>query len=236
MQVHVNIGQAQCYELRHAILVYRSSNEAFATLHEVKQTSDSGAPHLAAGQLLTTSFLTTLAEALGKNMRPEILPENVLARTSDMIAWWSRAQQRTMFFPDHDPETNKLNGRVYLHPALVFKVCSNRLFVRALSEDVRPNAHTHLKTAPYWNTRQEDGLVCLGTARTPHTTTVESVTQWERAYFDSSFTHPSGVARLTSFPGGFVALWSRLAEGCKSFPVEFLIDSHQTLRTFVETQ
>jgi hypothetical protein len=30
-------------------------------------------------------------------MAPEVLPENVLARTSDLIVWWSRASRRAMF-------------------------------------------------------------------------------------------------------------------------------------------
>jgi PRTRC genetic system protein B len=235
MQVHVNVGQTQSYELRHAILVYRGTNQAFATLHEIRKSPDSGAPYLAAGQLLTTSFLKTLAEGLGRNTRPEILPETVLARAADMIVWWSRAQRRIMFFSDHDPDVHKLNGRVCPHPALVFKAHGSNLFVRALSENARPNANTKLKTAPYWNTRQEDGLVCVGTARIPHSTSVESVMQWECSYFESSFTHPYGAARLTTFPGGFAALWSTLSSGRESFPVKFLTDGKQTLRDFVES-
>ena len=59
----------------------------------------------------------------------EILPERVLARTPDMIAWWRPASHRTMFFSDRngDPALKKLNGRKYPHPALLFKVSGIQL-------------------------------------------------------------------------------------------------------------
>lgn len=234
MRVHVQIGESRVFRLESAILIYGDGRAAFATLHRVQFPPDGGAPFLAAARPVTTAFLRTLAEGLGACVKPEILPENVLARTPEMFAWWSRARHRIMFFNPPNEQVRHLNGRRYPHPPLVFKVSAGNLFVRALVSDQRPTADTALCTAPYWNTNQEDGLVCPGSMKIPETTNVESMGQWEDSYFGSEFTHPSGAARLTSFPGGFSALWTKLAGRKTAFPVEYLTDANQTLRSFIE--
>ena len=73
------------------MLLYQDGSRAFATLHEVKWRPNE-APYLCAGQSVTTGFLETLAKGLGASMAAEVLPENVLARTPELIAWWSRAR------------------------------------------------------------------------------------------------------------------------------------------------
>jgi PRTRC genetic system protein B len=165
-------------------------------------------------------------------MAAEVLPEHVLARAPEMIAWWSRAQRRLMFFGDGNAETKKLNGKMYPHPALVFMIHGRELFVRAIAENGRPTANTHLKNAPYWNT-DEQGRVCLGSMRVPEEVSANSLSGWESAYFASEFNHPSGAVRLTTHPSGFIGLWSSLA-GRKRFPVKFLADAKQTLCDFVK--
>jgi len=59
-------------------------------------------------------------------------PDNVLARTPDMITWWMRARHELMFFGRVDHEGRGFDGGTYPHPALVFKVTRRELFVRAL--------------------------------------------------------------------------------------------------------
>ena len=166
-------------------------------------------------------------------MAPEFLPENVLARTPDIMVWRSRAQRRVMFFGGGSEESLSLNGRMYPHPALVFKVSGHELFVRALEINARPCANTPLKTAPYWNTNGQ-GLVCQGSMRVPDEVNVDSIGGWEDAYFSSEFTHASGAIRLTNHSGGFFGLWSSLADGPEQFPTAFLTDANQTLREFIE--
>jgi len=104
--------------------------------------------------------------------------------------------------------------------------------VRALAENCRPRADTHLKNGPYWNT-DAHGQVCLGSMRVPGEISVAALSGWEKAYFASEFTHPSGAVRLTTHSGGFLGLWSNLA-GRKHFPEKFLADSTQTLQEFIE--
>jgi hypothetical protein len=56
---------------------------------------------------------------------------------------------------------------------------------------------------------------------------------WERAFFQSEFTHASGATRLTTHPVGFLGLWKSLAGRRKSFPVEYLTSARETLHEFV---
>jgi PRTRC genetic system protein B len=232
MNVQVQIGDNRTFSLKQAVLIYQDGSRAFATLHEVKRRPNE-APYLCPGQSVTTGFLETLAKGLGAGVGAEVLPEYVLARTPELIAWWSRARSRLMFFGDGNVEAKKLNGQVYPHPALVFMIHGRELFVRALSEDCRPKANTRLKNAPYWNTDAQ-GRVCLGSMRVPEQASASSLSGWEEAYFASEFTHPSGAVRLTTHPGGFLGLWSRLAGRKRNFPVKFLADSKQTLQEFVQ--
>lgn len=232
MNVHLRMGDNRTFSLKQAVLLYQEGSRAFATLHEVKCRPDE-APYLCAGQSVTACFLETLAAGLGASMAAEVLPEHVLARTPELIAWWSRAQRRLMFFGDGSPEAKRLNGKMYPHPALVFMIRGRELFVRAVAEDCRPAAATRLKNAPYWNT-DAHGRACLGSMRVPEEISVGSLSGWENAYFASEFTHPSGAVRLTTHPGGFLGLWSSLAGRRHRFPVKFLADSKQTLQEFVQ--
>jgi PRTRC genetic system protein B len=231
MKAYVDIGANREFKLSEAVLVYRSGGDgAFASLHKVEQNRD-GAPYLAAGEPLTAAFVRTLAEGLGTRVKPEIFPDSVLARTPDLLVWWSRPQHRVMFFGGTDEQAPKLNGLIFPHPALVFKVAGREVFMRALATTSRPTSDTSLKTAPYWNTDSR-GLVCPGTMRVPDGSDVSSIPRWEAAYFQSNFTHAAGAVRLTSHPGGFIGLWKSLA-GRKRFPVRYLTNAGETLEDFV---
>ena len=73
------------FRLAEAVLVYRGGgNATFASLHQIKH-GETGIPYLAPGEALTTAFLRTLALGLGAQVKPEILPDNVLARTPDVL-------------------------------------------------------------------------------------------------------------------------------------------------------
>jgi PRTRC genetic system protein B len=229
MQAYVNIGANIEFRLSEAVLVYRGGGDgAFASLHQVKQ-GENGIPYLTPGEALTTAFLRTLAQGLGAQVKPEILPDNVLARTPDMLVWWSRPRRRVMFFGGTDEEARKFNGLLFPHPALIFKVAGRDLFVRAIATSSRPTPETPMKTAPYWNT---DARVCAGSMRVPDTSDVASIPQWEDAFFQSEFTHAAGAVRLTSHPGGFIGVWRNLA-GKKRFPVRYLTDAGETVQDFV---
>ena len=183
MDAHVEIGQSYNFELRHAVLVYGDQHHAFATLHEVAKQEE-GAPMLGPALPLSLAFLRELAQGLGSQVAPEILPASVLARTPEMIVWWNQAARLPMFFGAADEEANKLNGGIFPHPPLVFKVRGGELFVRALQRNTRPEGTTWLMTAPYWNVGG-DGRVCLGTARAPNDASVASTPAWQDAFHRS---------------------------------------------------
>ena len=121
MEAQIRIGARREFVLKRALLIYGDESSAFATLHEVRAEKGK-TPYLGPGQSLTTAFLRALARGLGARTAPEIHPENVLARTPDLLVWWSKAQRRVMFFEGGSEEAKRLNGRMYPHPGLVFNV------------------------------------------------------------------------------------------------------------------
>lgn len=233
MEARVWIGGNRKFALKCAVLIYTDASTAFATVHETKVDS-AGSHYLGPGRALTTAFLRRLSGGLGTATPTEILPPWVLARTPDMIAWWAVARSRVMFFASQENGAIDLNGRMYPHPPLVFKVRGRELSVRALAENKRPIAGTQLKTAPYWNTDSR-GNVCAGTMRIPDQLTADSLSAWEDAYFGSEFTHPSGAVRLTKHQRGFLGLWTGLKNKSLAFPVDMLTDAKETLSEFIET-
>lgn len=231
MKAYVSIGANHEFRLSEAVLVYRGGGAgAFASLHQVKE-GENGIPYLAPGESLTAAFLNTLAQGLGAQVKPEVLPDNILVRTPDTLVWWSRPRRRVMFFGGVDEEARKLNGLIFPHPALIFKVAGRNLFVRATATNSRPTSEVLLKTAPYWNTGS-GGLVCPGNMRVPDSFDAASIPKWEDAFFQSEFTHAAGAVRLTSSPGGFIGLWRSLV-GKKRFPVRYMTDADETLQEFV---
>lgn len=56
--------------------------------------------------------------------------------------------------------------------------------------------------------------------------------EWEEGFFNSHFTHPSGIGKLTSHVGGFIGLWTELM-GRDQFPCAYLVPCTQTLEQFV---
>ena len=150
-----------------------------------------------------------------------------------MMAWWTPASVRPMFFAAHDPDAHKLNGQRFFQPPLVWKVRDRDLWIRALRENRRPAAGTPLMIAPYWNVDGETGWTCQGSMRSPDDPSVNAIPLWERAFFQSEFTHHTGTRRLTTHSGGFLGLWSSLIGGRRKFPAKYLTTANETLREFV---
>jgi PRTRC genetic system protein B len=223
MRFSIEVGSELELKLHQAVLLYRNDhgNRFMATVHGVVQKETDGTPLLGSGQLLSMAALRELTKQLGASCRAEFLPENVLARTPELIAWWTPAAARHMFFRDGS-ELADFSGNLFPHPALLFVVRNGVLFVRALPNNRRPNPDARLAAAPYWNI-DSDGAVCAGTMRAPKSLTVASIPAWQQAFFQSEFTHPGGAGRLTKRKGGTAALWKSLA-GKKIFPQSTLIE------------
>jgi len=137
-----------------------------------------------------------------------------------------------MFFCQNNQDARRLNGKRFPHPALVWKVSGRDLWIRALAESKRPAAGTKLMTAPYWNVAGEEGWTCQGSMRSPEDVGIGAIDLWQRAFFQSEFTHLNGATRLISHPGGFLGLWNSLVGSRKPFPVEYLTSARDTLLEF----
>lgn len=232
MRAGVNIGASERLELKHAILVYRSlfsGGSAYLAVCDVVP-QESGQPRLGAARPADLSFLRALAESVQAALPPEVLPEYVLCRTPDRVVWWSEACGRPMYFSGSTP-LGKVSGRLFPHPALVWKVEGRRLYLRALRESVRPTADTELYIAPYWNT-DLDGAVCLGSMKRPSKVSVDTLREWEAGYFGSLFTGQNGKGNRVKGKGGLVSLWKSVA-GKAVFPASKLVSAGQTMADFI---
>src|ERR1035438_7998030 len=129
-----------------------------------------------------------------------------------------------------------LSGKVFPQPPLVFKVCGSELSVRALTENRRPRPETTLTVAPYWNCDRHGGRVCQGSMRVPGSLCLAARQEWENAFFQSEFTHAALGAQLTTHPEGYLGLWRDLTGSEGEFPVELLINSGESLRSFVHAR
>jgi PRTRC genetic system protein B len=234
MQVAIQIGKNRDFHLKQAILIYEdqvSQREKFATVHQVAKGQDQQAI-LGPGSLLTTEFLESLYRGLERSPRALLLPENVLACTSDLLAWWTPPRLHRMFFSDGAEDRRAMHGAIFPHPALVWKVRRGCLFLRALDISARPKPKARLMVAPYWNTAADTGNVCEGDMRRPKQTDITSMLEWEEGFFNSHFTHPSGIGKLTTHAGGFIGLWTELMSR-DQFPADYLAASRQTLEQFI---
>jgi PRTRC genetic system protein B len=201
-----------------------------ATVHGILQTYTNGAPALGEGQLLSTATLRELTKQLGTSSQAEYLPDNVIARAPELIAWWTPASVRPMFFRQGS-ELVDISGKLFPHPALLFVVRNSMLLVRALLKSQRPVADPRLAAAPYWNI-DNNGMVCPGSMRIPKSVSVASIPVWQQAFFQSEFTHPGGAGRLTTRKGGTTGLWKSLV-GKKRFPPSALIET-ETVQDYLK--
>jgi PRTRC genetic system protein B len=241
VQAQVALSTTTSFELREALLVYRSdrsysssSNQGpstFVTKHPVKTTRE-GAPSLGPGAPIEKGDVFSLIQQLRGSIPVEFLPANVLVRTQESVVWWTPSAIRPMFYSkEKGVELAQLSGKRFPQPPLLFRAQARHMDVRALARDERPTLNTPLFRAPYWNV-SDSGDVCLGSTKVPREASVDSLAKWEHAFFESEFTHANGSSKLCEHPGGFIGLWKSLI-GKKRFPSECLANANQTLGKFI---
>jgi PRTRC genetic system protein B len=232
MRFSIDVGRELELKLYQAVLLYKNDhgNRYMATVHGVVQQNGDGSPVLGAGQLLSSASLRELARQMGTGCPVEFLPDQVVARTPDLLAWWTPTAVRAMFFRAGS-ELEDVSGKRSPHPALLFVLRNGILHVRALFATQRPCPDSKLAAAPYWNI-DSNGAVCAGTMRAPKSLTVTSIVAWQQAFFQSEFTHPGGGGRLTKRSGGTTALWKSLA-GKSRFPQSTLVEL-ETLNQYLK--
>ena len=233
MKPYVAIGGSEPLSLKGALLFYEGRGRAFVTWHEAKP-SPQGGMALGEARDLTTEFIRGLAQGLGTEAPAELLPPTVLVWTGDLSVWWTPRAVRRMYFRSNSEAPLGLSGEMFSQPPLVWKVAGAELSVRALRKNQRPNADTSLMIAPYWNTDGESGVVCQGSMRAPEAAGVASLAAWEQAFFQSDFTHQTGVKKLLAAKRGYFQTLVALKGGRQRFPTESLQPAGETLADFIQ--
>ncbi len=215
MRAESYLSQADQMDLHRAILLYESNTQTIATLHDMLHT-DNAPPQILPGQCLTAEMLDELLRKLSASpVQRSILPPEVLCDTG-CLCWWKPSCRAPIFFNTKSAAFNKeLNGKEVLHPTLLFLAKPGRLQILALSEDKRPGPDTPLFRAPYYNLYSlgDEGAMCQGNVRLPEVTLPRDIPIWEKAFFETNFTHSNiGGAPLTKMKGGHDALWRVMAK------------------------
>jgi PRTRC genetic system protein B len=225
-------------ELTNAILLYqnrsvhhanlyastRTDAAAFASIHPIEH-DEAGQPIVGSGTALSRAHLRKWTEALGRTVRPELLPDNVLVAHPDVLAWWIPEQVRPAYFALSRPPAGlkALATRTSVpvpYPPHLFIATRSGVGVYALPANKRPTADTPVLHSPVLNVFV-DGQLCWGNIPKPKVLSIASIPEFERAVFDSWSTHPNPGQELTvSGKGGLVRLWDDLAaRRAKRFPV-----------------
>lgn len=243
MHTSVQFGSSdRSFKLKSAILIYQDESGSAATTHDVAFYH--GKPVIQAGRPITVSALESLMVSLGRKSGVSFIAEQVVSLGLDRVVWWCAAGRRRIWFrPDRQEKKydnlRKLNGKFVHHPPLLF-IAGGRgaasLRVYALAANQRPTPETHLWRAPYWNL-DSDGGMCRGNIHLP-TATPESIAAFEKAFFNSAFTHHNAGSLLTRHADGHDGLWKALSQR-KSPPDEKfwsanLCETTNTLRSILK--
>ena len=226
---HVTIGASESasWELKAAVLVYGAEHgspdaSAYATVHGIEKRGQRYS--LAAGMPATKEACATLARSLGAaSTLTGFMPENLLYLGARTLIWWRPPAPATVYFDttkdaagDQPKDKTgasligKKAGRTP-QPGLVFAVTPAGWYVYAVMGSARPTPETKLRRAPYFNV-WTSGQICTGNVRLPDSLSPAALQRFERAFFDSEFTHPNvkGKERLVNHPEGAYALWASL--------------------------
>jgi len=220
----------------HALLLYSGANtmgRAIATVHTIARGP--GRYVLLPGKPASAPALHQLLTRFNPSIACQgLLPANLLRHTPGELLWHCPSRVEPIFFQTSHSELNAISGKRVRHPNLLFHVSGRNLYVAALPDGQRPTLETNLLRAPYYNVSAE-GQVCQGSMNGPRENRPEALGQWERAFFQSAFTHPQGGAfQITSHPNGHSGLWLEQSEQPHAeFPVQRLVPMKMTLNQWL---
>ncbi len=226
----LNKLETEVFKLTKAILIRTGGNRgmggqsAIASVHDIAFNKQ-GVAELCAGSLMTKAAVSELVRSVTPEQSMRLIPSKILATGVEGMMWWKKPSVEMVWFNTNGEDgIGARCGRVPL-PGLVFVVSDSRWYVFAVKGDQRPDATTHLYQAPFYNVDSK-GLICRGNAELPSTSTVDDMDGFERAFFQSRFTHPNLHSKkgLSLYRGGASALWlSMLAGKKKVFPEHSLV-------------
>jgi PRTRC genetic system protein B len=233
----VRLSGTEDFMLQKAILVYAGEGRkaACATVHDVA-VAENGRAMLLAGVAATVQSVAEIAKLLTRQAKTGCyLPANILMVGIDSLIWWIPPARRRVFF-----KSEKLGGERSAevpNPGIVFRVSGDSEWsVFAVKGHDRPTPETPLFLAPYFNV-WSNGKICTGNVTVPPCSTAETIAAWERAFFDSSFTHPNVHApeKLVEHRGGAYGFWEKMLEGnYKRFPERVLVETGKRLSDLLD--
>lgn len=224
----IHTTSSETLKLTKAVLFYRGSKQAYATINDIIE-SDDGQQHIGAGVAATAESVGELATLLVNYVSlGGFLPKTVLSVGISSVVWWCPPSTRRLWF-----KSDKIGCRSAEtpQPGLIFSVSEKGWSVWAVKGSKRPNPDTKLYQAPHFNV-YKSGAICTGSVICPESSTQESLTAWEEAFFGSFFTHPNvhGKDELVKHKGGAFAFWKMMVEGQhKKFPETALVNLEMTL-------
>lgn len=237
--VATHVHDSSDYRLHSAILLYSAqSNDVYATLHAVERGK--GGTRLGAGIPATAEACAGFVRALSDAAAFSGFIEPRMLYIGPRIAVWHRPPGSARVWFDTtgaagaDQTAAHIGSRTAItpHPGLVFALADGQWHVAAVKGSARPVPGTALHVAPYFNVWR-GGHICEGNIRRPDKVTPETIAAFERAFFESRFTHPN-MTRLVRFKGGAGALWTALLDGkFKTFPERALLPQKTTLAQWI---
>lgn len=202
-------------------MLYEAEGSAFATSHPVR--FEAGRWRVGPGRPLSRDAVSEVNRKLaGQSQGRRIPPAHVLYADSSRVLWHRPRRRAPVFFHTGKAEFDgALRNQQALFPALLFLAFPGNLYVWALASDERPEEATRLYQTPCLNI-YDSGHLCAGTTKLPLEVTCD-VAPFERAFYETTFTHSNYRDRLTNHPGGHDGLWRDLADPeLQVFPVEWL--------------
>jgi len=218
----ISTNREQALPLRRAILLYQHGSRSSATVHDIATVN--GALTILPGCAVHSAAVHALAAALGERAEPAgFLPQELLWHADRQLLWWLPPGKRHIVF--RVPEFGNERHGVVPHPGLVFYASPRRWRVWAVKGDERPTPQTALWRAPYLNVHV-DGDICAGTGEVPQHHSIDSLDDWNRAFFSSAFSHLTDNDPLVDYELGPGSFWLAMLGGeWERFPMKVLVPS-----------
>src|SRR5262245_22119634 len=238
VQISHSLVNQRRMRLRKAILIYgeERQNNAYrdqpvqrcaATVHNVECVGNR--PTIMPGVGVSIGAVEELVKALASTNQDKaervIMSPNILSISLTHVLWWKPSHVSQIFFSGHKT-LSRLSGKFVTHPNLLFLATPQDLSVFALAQERRPMLDTPLFQAPYLNV-WENGRICRGTGKYPSIFGPGTIDVFERAFFDTNFTH-SNREHLCNHPRGVTEFWRDLVgKRKKKVPVRWLLATNK---------
>lgn len=227
MKVYISSLEDSSLDAQRALLVYKSCyGDTLCTLNNIENGNIlPGTPVNAANLAEFFDFAGSGTAKRESGIGLRWVDERILASAGGRVLWWVPGQVRDIFFNTKISGFDKLSGKPFPFPPMIFYADRQNLFVFALKKTVRPAKDIKLFAPPFWNCGR-NGRVCLPVA--VRTRRGLSISEWEKIFFHSAFSHPGPQGDLTV--SGTQKLFSRLIrEKAVKFPSSELVSTPVTM-------